>query len=148
MRDALSLLYEQLLKKEETARNIYLAAKQTQLNFEKQLDALNQYRSIYSSELSQKGMNSTISNSTYAHYTAFIGRLDTISKEQIIGLQKIKEEVNSKYNDYKAIEAKRKGLESLIEKRSKQKEAFLNKQEQKMSDEFATNRFFAKKIDE
>lgn len=143
MSNALSLLYETLTKKEEEARNIYLAARQSQLNFERQLEALNQYRSTYSSELVNRGMGGrTISPFTYGQYSAFIGRLDTISKDQMAGLERIKKEVEKKLQQYKEIEAKRKGIEMLMDKREKQKLAIQAKQEQKMSDDLSTNRYF------
>ena len=145
MSNALELLYERLTKKEEEARSIYMLALQEQRNFEKQLDALNNYRSIYSSELVDKGMKGGMTTSTYSHFTSFINRLDNISAEQLQGFYKIKEETAKKLAFYKEIEAKRKGLEMLIEKRRLQKMVLQNKQEQKMSDDLSTNSYFQKK---
>lgn len=142
MSNALELLYERLTKKEEEARSIYMLSLQEQRNFEKQLDALNQYRSIYSSELVNKGMQGGMTTSTYSHFTSFINRLDNISSDQLQGLFKIKEETSKKLAFYKELEAKRKGLEMLMEKRRLQKLALQNKQEQKMSDDLSTNRYF------
>ena len=41
MSKALLLVYERLQDQEEQARNVYLAAKNAEANFERQLDALN-----------------------------------------------------------------------------------------------------------
>lgn len=144
MSKALLLVYERLQDQEEKARNVYLAAKNAEANFERQLDALNQYRSIYSNELQERGNKGVVSTLTFEHYTSFINRLDKISAEQLDGLKKIRQETQDKYDKYKELEAKRKAIELLLEK---QKNAKLKKQEiqeQKMSDDLNVNRFFQK----
>jgi flagellar FliJ protein len=144
MSKALLLVYERLQDQEEKARNVYLAAKNAEANFERQLDALNQYRSIYSNELQERGNKGVVSTLTFEHYTSFINRLDKISAEQLDGLKKIRKETQDKYDKYKELEAKRKAIELLLEK---QKNAKLKKQEiqeQKMSDDLNVNRFFQK----
>lgn len=144
MSKALLLVYERLQDQEEKARNVYLAAKNAEANFERQLDALNQYRSIYSNELQERGNKGVVSTLTFEHYTSFINRLDKISTEQLDGLKKIRKETQDKYDKYKELEAKRKAIELLLEK---QKNAKLKKQEiqeQKMSDDLNVNRFFQK----
>jgi len=144
MSKALLLVYERLQEQEEKARNVYLAAKNAEANFERQLDALNQYRSIYSNELQERGNKGVVSTLTFEHYTSFINRLDKISAEQLDGLKKIRQETQDKYDKYKELEAKRKAIELLLEK---QKNAKLKKQEiqeQKMSDDLNVNRFFQK----
>lgn len=144
MAQALELLYERLKKQEEDLRAVYLATLQQQRNFEAQLAALDKYRGIYSSDLVNKGMQGPITHGTYEHYTAFIGRLDTISAEQLRGLEKIKAEVSKRLTAFKDAEAKRKGVEMLMEKRSLQAKLKAEKQEQKLSDDLSTNRFFQK----
>jgi flagellar FliJ protein len=144
MSKALLLVYERLHDQEEKARNVYLAAKNAEANFERQLDALNQYRSIYSNELQERGNKGVVSTLAFEHYTSFINRLDKISAEQLDGLKKIRKETQDKYDKYKELEAKRKAIELLLEK---QKNAKLKKQEiqeQKMSDDLNVNRFFQK----
>ncbi len=142
MSGALELLYDRLTEKEEEARNAYLAAMESEKNFKRQLDALNQYRSIYSSELVNRGLQGPVATSTYGHYTSFIGRLDKISSEQLSGLRKIQEEIKKRLEFYQGIQAKRKGIEKLLEKRKLQKAILQAKQEQKMSDDLSTNRYF------
>ncbi len=129
-------------KKEEEARNLYLATLQQKNNFLQQLQALDNFRGIYSSELTNKGMQAPIQHGTYEHYISFIKRLDNISAEQLAGLKKIESEVEKRLNQYKEIEAKRKGLEMLMKKRALEAEAKIAKQEQKLSDDLATNKFF------
>ena len=142
MSNALELLYDNLLKKEEQARAINLATLSEEKKFEQQLNALNNYRSIYSSELNAKGFNSPLSNAIYSQYTGFINRLDNISKEQLEGLKKIRIERENKLQAYKEIEAKRKGLEHLMNKRRQEQIDKMNKQEQKLSDDLSTIKAF------
>ena len=144
MAGALELLYERLKKLEDESRSLYLAALTQQRNFEQQLAALDRFRGIYSSDLVNKGMSGPISHGTYEHYTAFIGRLDNISAEQLKGLQKIKAEVATRLQAFKIAEARRKGVEMLMEKRRLEAATALAKQEQKLSDDLSTNRFFQK----
>jgi flagellar FliJ protein len=144
MANALELLYENLLKKEEEARSVYLMALQEEKKFENQLNALNQYRAMYSQELNSRGFNQELSNIVYSQYTNFINRLDNISVEQLEGLRKMRQAREQHFAAYKQIEAKRKGIEFLINKRREEREAFLNKQEQKLSDDLSTIKSFAK----
>ena len=142
MSNALSLLLERLRDKEDEARNAYLMALESERSFKRQLDALNQYRSFYSSELTNKGLQGPVTTSSYSHFTSFIGRLDKISQEQLDGLRKVQEETAKRLSFYQEIQAKRKAIEFLIEKRHQEKLAREVKQEQKMSDDLATNRYF------
>ncbi len=144
MSKALLLVYERLQDQEEQARNVYLAAKNAEANFERQLDALNQYRSIYSNELQERGNQGVVSTLTFEHYTSFINRLDKISAEQLDGLKKIRLETQDKYDKYKELEAKRKAIELLLEKQKNTKLKKQAIQEQKMSDDLNVNRFFQK----
>lgn len=144
MSKALLLVYERLQDQEEQARNVYLAAKNAEANFERQLDALNQYRSIYSNELHERGNQGVVSTLTFEHYTSFINRLDKISAEQLDGLKKIRLETQDKYDKYKELEAKRKAIELLLEKQKNTKLKKQAIQEQKISDDLNVNRFFQK----
>ena len=142
MSNALSLLLERLRDKEDEARNAYLMALESERSFKRQLDALNQYRSFYSSELTNKGLQGPVATSSYSHFTSFIGRRDKISQEQLDGLRKVQGETAKRLAFYQELQAKRKAIEFLIEKRNQEKLAREVKQEQKMSDDLATNRYF------
>ncbi len=144
MANALELLYDNLLKKEEEARGVYLLALQEEKKFEQQLNALNQYRAMYSSELTNRGLQHELSNVVYTQYTSFITRLDNISQEQLSSLAKIRAEREKRFSAYKQLEAKRKGIEFLINKRKHEREVLLNKQEQKLSDDLSTIKAFAR----
>ena len=142
MSNALALLLERLLDKEEEARNAYLLALESERNFKRQLEALNQYRSFYSSELTDRGLQGPGSTATYSHFASFIGRLDKISTEQLQGLKKVQGETGKRLAFYQEVQAKRKAIEFLIEKRHQEKLAREVRQEQKMSDDLSTNRYF------
>ena len=144
MAGALELLYERLKKLEDESRALYGADVRQQRSFEVPFVAVDRWRWIYCSDVVNKGMSGPVSHGTYVHYMAFIARLDNISAEQLKVLQKIKAEVATRLQAFKDAESRRKGVEMLMEKRRLEAATALAKQEQKLSDDLSTNRFFQK----
>ena len=56
MSKALELLTSRLLEAEDRAAKMLAQAQREQANFQRQLDALNEYRQIYSSQMTDKAV--------------------------------------------------------------------------------------------
>lgn len=144
MSKAIELLLEMILKKEEEARNAYLLAVQEKENSLRNLEAINNYREIYTGELINAGKVS-MNTGTLTQYNNFINRLDSASEDQAKALRKADNIIEEKKYEYLQIQAKRKGLEKLLEKQAlkiAQKQA---KADQKLMDESALHSFFKNK---
>ena len=84
---------------------------------------------------------------TLTQYNNFINRLDTASEEQVQALKKADQIIEQKKSEYLQIQAKRKGLEKLLEKKAQKIAEKLSKAEQKLMDESALHSFFKSKSD-
>lgn len=141
MSKAIELLLEMTKKKEEEARAAYLQVVQEKASSEKNLEAINNYRSIYTGELINAG-KSAMNTSTLTQYNNFINRLDSASADQARMLRRADELIDQKKKEYMEIQAKRKGLEKLLEKQIEKKLLKEAKAEQKLMDESALHSFF------
>lgn len=146
MSKAIELLLEMVKKKEEEARNIYLMAVHEKESSLRNLEAINNYREMYTGELINAG-KFAMNTGTLTQYNNFINRLDTASEEQVQALKKADKIIEQKKNEYLQIQAKRKGLEKLIEKKALKMAEKLSKAEQKLMDESALHTFFKAKND-
>ena len=113
MSKAIELLLEMVKKKEEDARNTYLMAVHEKESSLRNLEAINNYREIYTGELINAGRN-VMNTGTLTQYNNFINRLDTASEEQVQALKKADQIIEQKKSEYLQIQAKRKGLEKLL----------------------------------
>lgn len=141
MSRAIELLLEMILKKEEEARNAYLLAIHEKESGLRNLEAINNYREIYTGELNNAGRQ-IMNTGTLTQYNNFISRLDTASEDQVLALKKADTIIEEKKYIYMQIQAKRKGLEKLLEKQAEKKAQKLARAEQKMMDEAALHTFF------
>ena len=117
MSRAIELLLEMILKKEEEARNAYLLAIREKESGLRNLEAINNYREIYTGELNNAGRQ-IMNTGTLTQYNNFISRLDTASEDQVLALKKADTIIEEKKYIYMQIQAKRKGLEKLLEKQA------------------------------
>ncbi|WP_024870875.1 flagellar export protein FliJ [Tolumonas lignilytica] len=141
MSKALELLTSRLQEAEDRAAKMLAQAQMEQANFKRQLDALNEYRQIYSTQMTDKGV-AGLEASHFNHYHSFIGKLDHASTQQQQGFQRARQQAEEKREEWLALQQRRKAIEMLLERKA-QKEALKQlKQEQKLLDEFATFRFF------
>jgi flagellar FliJ protein len=136
MSRAISLLLDSVKQQEENARLRYQKAVSDMNICQKNLDAINDYREVYSSELNEAG-KSVMQTSTLTQYNGFINRLDQASADQAKNLKQAEGLVQRCRDEYQLLQTKRKGLEKLLEKEALEKQIAAAKAEQKMMDEAA-----------
>ena len=141
MSKALELLTSRLLEAEDRAAKMLALAQREQANFQRQLDALNEYRQIYSSQMTDKAVVG-LESSHFNHYHSFIGKLDYASVQQQKGFQQAKQQSEQKREEWLALQQRRKAIEMLLERKAEKEALKQLKQEQKLLDEFSTFRFF------
>ncbi len=136
MSRAVSLLLESVRNQEEQARLRYQKSLADLEICRKNLDAINDYREIYSGELNDAGKG-IMKTSTLTQFNSFISRLDTAAADQAASLRQAEAFVERCREDYQALQTRRKGLEKLLEKEAEEIRAAAAKAEQKLMDESA-----------
>lgn len=136
MSRAISLLLDSVKQQEENARLRYQKSIADRNICQKNLDAINDYREVYSSELNEAGRD-LMYTSTLNQYNGFINRLDQASADQAKSLRQAEAFVERCREEYQLLQTKRKGLEKLLEKEALEKQMAAAKAEQKMMDEAA-----------
>ena len=141
MSKALELLTSRLQEAEDRAAKMLAQAQMEQAKFQRQLNALNEYRQIYSTQMTDRGVEG-LEASQFNHYHSFIGKLDHASVQQQQGFQQAKQQAEQKREEWLALQQRRKAIEMLLERKAEKEALRLLKQEHKLLDEFATFRFF------
>lgn len=109
-------------------------------NYYQQLQQIEQYRLDYCKQLTARGLDG-LTASSYSHLQQFLGSLDeTLAKQKAAGAQ-FEEQVEKCSEYWNEMRKKRQSIEWLLEKKQAERQAQLDKQEQKMMDEFATLQF-------
>ena len=120
-----------------------LQMRSAQLDWQKacdQLGALNQYRLDYMKQLDDK-IGQQISASFYQQFYRFIKQIDGAIEQQNNHVNQTNTIKEHRQQHWLEKQQKRKGIESLLEKKKQRQIVLENKREQKMIDEFAINQF-------
>ncbi len=141
MSKALELLTSRLIEAEDRAAKLLALAQQEQAQFQRQLEALNEYRQIYSGQMTEKGIQG-LEASHFNHFHSFIGKLDKASVQQQQGFQNARQQTEQKRQEWLELQQRRKAIEKLLERKAEKAQQKQARQEQKLLDEFATFRFF------
>lgn len=136
MSRALHLLSDRLQEAEDRAAKNLAQAQQEEQRYLQQLDALNEYRQIYSQQMLDKGVTG-LNSSQFHQYHAFINKLDQTSLAQQKGLQKARQVVRQKRDEWLELQQRRKAIGILLDKQAAKEQLKQAKQEQKQADEFA-----------
>lgn len=141
MSKALELLTSRLIEAEDRAAKMLAQAQMEQAQFQRQLDALNEYRQIYTGQMTEKGIQG-LEASHFNHFHSFIGKLDKASVQQQQGFQNARQQTEQKRQEWLELQQRRKAIEKLLERKAEKAQLKQARQEQKLLDEFATFRFF------
>ncbi len=144
MSKAISLLLETVKDQEEKARLRYQKSLSDQAICQKNLDAINDYRAVYTGELNDAGRD-LMFTSTLTQYNSFIDRLDKAASDQVANLRQAEAFVKRCRDDYQAVQTKRKALEKLLEKEALEAQMIAAKAEQKLMDESALHLYLRSK---
>lgn len=134
------LLIEQAQQQEHQASLALNQAQLEQQNYLQQLAQIEQYRLDYCRQLSERGQQG-LTASQYSHLQKFLTQLDTTLEKQKQAGGYFANQIEQCRQHWQAIQQKKRGIEWLLEKKQRERRLFLDKQEQKMMDEFVTLQF-------
>jgi len=137
----LQLLAKVQLEKEEKLQAQFVQAQQfAQMAIDKYTGLAN-YRTDYIRQSQQRGSEGVASRQ-FNQYLNFITKLDQALTQQNLQIQQAQRVTDIRRNAWLAMQKKRKALDLLIEKELQAGYQRMQKQEQKMLDEIATQQFF------
>lgn len=142
--DKLALLYKLESEKEENLKVNYVQAQQHLSANQQKLKGLNDFRLEYTQQLHLKAQNG-LQTSGFNQYQAFIKKIEEAIKQQASTVMTAQQVVEQRKKIWLAQQVKAKAIEMLMNKRALEKQVRLNKAEQVMLDEFATNQFMRRK---
>lgn len=140
----LTLLHKLETEKEEKLRVNYVQAQQHLSANQQKLKGLNDFRLEYTQQLHVKALNG-LQTSGFNQYQAFIKKIEDAIKQQASTVMTAQQVVEQRKKIWLAQQAKAKAIALLIEKRALEQQKRLDKAEQTMLDEFATNQFMRRK---
>lgn len=129
---------------EEARRSEYLRAEQYLRDNQAKLTGLSEFRLDYMKQLNTRGQQGLSSNN-FNQFHAFINKIEAAMTQQIDVINTAKQVVEQRKDIWLAQQQKTKAIAKLIEKQLQAKQAKLQKEEQKMLDEFSTNLFMRMK---
>lgn len=141
-------LFTVLKLAKEAEEQAALALRGAQLELQKlkqQLDALNHYRLDYMRQIAAKeGTN--IGASAYQQFHRFIKQIDQAIAQQVLAVQGGEKQLAHRRASWLERQQKRKAVELLLQHKADKREALAQKQEQKLADEFAMQRFVRRNL--
>ncbi|MGF1680405.1 flagella biosynthesis chaperone FliJ [Photobacterium makurazakiensis] len=138
--EALELILERTRDDEHKASLALNQARIEHQNYLQQLQQIEQYRLDYCKQLSVRGQEG-LTASAYGHLQKFLNQLDeTLVKQKAAGLQ-FEQQIEQCSEHWNEVRKKRRSIEWLLEKKKTERQQHLDRQEQKMMDEFATLQF-------
>ncbi|MBD1582232.1 flagellar export protein FliJ [Pseudoalteromonas sp. S16_S37] len=140
----LDLLYKLEADKEESLRVNYMQAQHHLNDNQQKLSGLNNFRLEYSQQLHLKAKQG-LSSSGFTQYHAFIKKIEEAIQQQARTVNTAKQVVEQRKRLWLAQQVKAKAIAKLIEKQQLERQKRLDKAEQKMLDEFATNQFMRRR---
>jgi flagellar protein FliJ len=141
----LTLLHKLESDKEDSLRVHYVQAQSNLSNNQQKLEGLNTFRLEYTQQLHIKA-KSGLTSSGFNQYNAFISKIETAIMQQAATVNTAKQVTEQRKTLWLKQQIKTKAIAKLIEKQNKEKQKKLDKQEQTLSDEFATNLFLRKRV--
>lgn len=137
---ALALLLERAKDDEQKAATALHQSRLEKENYLRQLQQIEQYRLDYSRQLSERGMQG-LTASSYSHLQKFLSQLDeTLSRQKAAG-HHFDHQITRSSEQWNEVRKQRRSIEWLLEKKQTERQQRLDRQEQKLMDEFATLQF-------
>ncbi|WP_261592429.1 flagellar export protein FliJ [Pseudoalteromonas holothuriae] len=140
----LDLLYKLESEKEESLRVNYMQAQHHLNDNQQKLSGLNDFRLEYAQQLHIKAKQGLTSGG-FTQYHAFIKKIEEAILQQASTVNTAKQVVEQRKTLWLAQQVKAKAIAKLIEKKQVAHQTRINKAEQKMLDEFATNQFMRRR---
>lgn len=140
----LKMIHRLELEKEEKMGREFQQAQNNLVENQRKLQGIEDYRLDYLRQMQKKG-NEGVTINSYGHFQAFISKLDEAIKQQSTVIDTAFQVVAQRKNLWLEQQKKRKAIANLIDKHDRAVVDKLNKMEQLLLDEFATQRFFRSK---
>lgn len=139
MSKQLALVLELREKEEESARQAFGVAEQRLEVLQQQLKALEDYALSYQQQLSATGQMQMQHRQTI---TAYLHQVQTAIVGQLEKINFASQQVDSTKQQWLEVRLKKKGIETLVEKREQENNRAAEKNEQKESDALSQVSFF------
>lgn len=138
---AVSILLEQLSEQEQQAIAELTQARNQYQMFDQQLKQLENYRRSYMEQALSRGA-SGVRASGFHQYQAFIQTIEKAEVEQQQNVERLKDHVDQKRDEWLVVQSRRKALAKLLERQRLQAQKKANVAEQKFLDEYAMFNFY------
>ncbi|MFM2485101.1 flagellar export protein FliJ [Celerinatantimonas yamalensis] len=137
---ALTILRDQLHRKEQQAVAEFTQARQQLLSFEHQLTQLETYRRSYMEQSLARGADGILA-SGFHQYQAFIQTIEKAESDQQQSVGRLRTNVQQKRQQWLELQTRRKAIEQLQQRQLQKVAHKMARDEQKLLDEYATLRF-------
>ncbi|EHR42285.1 flagellar export protein FliJ [Alishewanella jeotgali] len=137
----LALLIKVQKEREEKLQAQFIKAQQLYQQAEQKYQGLANYRTEYIQQSLQQGAVG-LGGRQYNQYVAFISKLDEALSQQGRVIQQSRNAAEQRRQSWLKMQTKRKALEKLVEQAQQRDLLLQNRQQQKMADEYAGQRFY------
>ncbi len=137
----LSLLIKVQKEREEALQTQFVRAQQAHLQAEQKYQGLANYRTEYIQQSQQQG-SVGLGGRQYNQYVSFISKLDQALTQQARIVQQTRNAAEQRRQTWLKMQTKRKALETLVAQAQQREQHKLDKQQQQLADEYATQRFY------
>ena len=137
----LSLLIKVQKEREESLQAQFIKAQQAFLQAEAKYQGLANYRTEYIQQSLEQG-SSGLGGRQFNQYVNFISKLDQALTQQGRVVQQSRNVVEQRRQSWLKMQTKRKALEKLVEQALLKAQISEDKQQQKLADEYALQRFY------
>ncbi|WP_423187050.1 flagellar export protein FliJ [Alishewanella sp. d11] len=137
----LSLLIKVQKEREESLQAQFIKAQQAFLQAEAKYQGLANYRTEYIQQSLEQG-SSGLGGRQFNQYVNFISKLDQALTQQGRVVQQSRNVAEQRRQSWLKMQTKRKALEKLVEQALLKAQISADKQQQKLADEYALQRFY------
>lgn len=139
--ERLSLLIKIQKEREDNLQGHFVRAQQAYLQAEQKYQGLANYRTEYIQQSLQQG-SVGLGGRQYNQYVSFISKLDQALTQQGRVVQQSRNAAEQRRQSWLKMQTKRKALEKLVEQAQLKAQLLADRQQQKLTDEYATQRFY------
>lgn len=141
MTERLALLIKVQKEREENLQAQFVRAQQAYVQAEQKYQGLANYRTEYIQQSLQHGSEG-LGGRQFNQYVSFISKLDQALTQQGRVVQQNRNAAEQRRQSWLKMQTKRKGLEKLVEQALQKEQQLASRQQQKLSDEYASQRFY------
>lgn len=128
------------LEKEEKAALAYQQAQTYVIQNQERLNGLVQYRTDYFHKIQEKAAGG-LEAMSFTHHKSFITKLDKACEQQQTIINDAKKAADQRKGMWLEQQKKRKAVDMLLNKKAKELQIKIDREEQNMADEFALQKF-------